>query len=92
MGIESLKNLRNYLYEALTPANMIWLSTELAEYAKREEVRPHPYTMDEVNAMLDEAEADFESGMGMAHEDVMRELREEFALKEQTEPEMAATV
>jgi hypothetical protein len=82
MSIKSLHNLRDYLCDTLTPANMIWLSTELAEYAKREEVAPRPYTMGEINAMLDKAEANFEAGQGTPHEEVMRELRGEFAAEE----------
>jgi predicted transcriptional regulator len=61
---------------------MIWLSTELAEYVKKEEGTPRAYTMDEINSMLDEAEANFEAGRGIPHEEVMRELREEFAAEE----------
>jgi len=35
--------------------------------------------MGEINAMLDKAEANFEAGQGTPHEEVMRELRGEFA-------------
>ena len=46
------------------------------------------YTMDEINAMLDEAEADIAAGRTIPHEVVMREMEEEFALEEQKELEM----
>jgi len=51
-----------------------------------------PYTMEEVNAMLDEAEADFEAGLGVPHEEVMREWKEEIAREEQKELELAKAV
>jgi hypothetical protein len=36
-----------------------------------------PYAMEEVNAMLDSAEADFEAGRGIPSEVVSRHLRED---------------
>lgn len=39
---------------------------------------PKPYTMAEIDAILDEAERDFKAGKGFASEDVFRELEEEF--------------
>ena len=50
-----------------------------------------PYTMAEINAMLDEAEADFAAGKGIPHEESMRRWREKIALKKQ-ELEMAEAV
>jgi hypothetical protein len=47
------------------------------------------YTKAELNAMLDEAEANFEAGLGIPHEEVMREMDEEIARWEQEELEMA---
>lgn len=38
-----------------------------------------PYTIEEVNAMLDAAEADFEAGIGIPNEVVMREWKEDIA-------------
>ena len=37
-----------------------------------------PYTMEEVNAMLDEAEADFEAGRGIPDEEVWRRFDEKY--------------
>lgn len=37
---------------------------------------PKPYTMAEIDAMLDEAERDFKAGKGFASENVFRELEE----------------
>ncbi len=47
------------------------------------------YTKAELNAMLDEAEANFEAGRGIPHEEVMREMDEEIERWEQEELEMA---
>ena len=52
----------------------------------------YPYkrhTKAELNAMLDEAEARFEAGLGIPHEEVMREMDEEIERWEQEELEMA---
>ena len=47
--------------------------------AEGEDDSPKPYTMDEVNAMLDAAEAEMAAGYGIPDEEVWRELEEEFA-------------
>jgi hypothetical protein len=47
------------------------------------------YTKAELNAMLDEAEANFEAGLGIPDEEVMREMDEEIERWEQEELEMA---
>jgi len=54
-------------------------------------VAPQPmrhYTMDEINTMLDEAEADIAAGRVIDHEDLMREWEEELAREEQKELEL----
>lgn len=51
-----------------------------------------PLTMAEVNAMLDDAEAEIEAGKGTSHEEVMREWRAEFNRIKQEEYEMTETV
>lgn len=38
-----------------------------------------PYTMEELNARIDEAEAQFERGEYVTHEQMMDELKEEWA-------------
>ena len=57
-----------------------------------EEYSLRPYTMEEINAMLDDAEADFAAGKGIPHEEVMREMDEEIEHWEQEELEMAEMV
>lgn len=44
-----------------------------------------PYTMEEIHAMLDEAEANFAAGRGIPDEEVWREFDEELARKKQLE-------
>ena len=68
MSETTLTNLRDYLCGALTPDNMLWLSAQLSEYAKKEQLRP--YTMEEIDDMLDEAEAAFEAGDYLTNEEV----------------------
>lgn len=50
------------------------------------------YTLKEMNALLDEAEANFAAGKGIPHEEVMREMDEEFKRWEQEELEMAERI
>ena len=86
MSTAALTNLRDYLTGTLSPANLLWLSTELADYAKKKEVAPlKRYTKAELNAMLDEAEAEIAAGKGIPDEEVWRKYDEEFALEEQEE-------
>lgn len=80
MSTATLNNLLEYLYGTLTVDNMRWVGEHLIEHArKEEESSPKPYTMAEINAMLDEAEADFAAGKGIPHEEVMRRSREKLA-------------
>lgn len=87
-------------------ADLEQMSLEMLEsvsrYVKRLRMHPRaahiveenvtPYTMEEINAMLDEAEANFASGLGILHEEVMREWDEEIVRMEQKELEMAEAV
>ena len=40
-----------------------------------------PYTMDEINAMIDEAERESAAGLGQDSEEMFRELEEEFSVE-----------
>ena len=93
MSEATLTSLLEYLYGALTPSNQRWVAAHLAEHANMEEGEDlKPYTMEEVNAMLDEAEAEISAGIGTPHEDVMREWDEEIACLEKGELIMAEAV
>ena len=91
MSTAALTNLRDYLTGTLSPANMLWLSTQLADYAKKkeEEYSLCPFTMEELNARIDQAEANFKAGLGIPDEEAWDDLEEELALQEEEQHEMA---
>lgn len=73
MSTTELTGLRDYLYSTLTPENMLWLATELTEYAKKEQSeRLRPYTMREIDTMLNDAEAAFEAGEYLTNDEVFK--------------------
>ena len=94
MSSATLTNLRDYLYGTLSPANMIWLAAQLTEYADKQvysEILKR-YTMEEINAILDEAEADFAARRTIPHEESMRRWKAKLAHKKQQELEMAEAI
>ena len=93
MSTATLTGLRDYLYSTLSPANMVWLGTQLTEYGHRQEEIPlKRYTMEEINAMLDVAEADFEAGRFIDDDDAWDDLYEELALEKKESTELAEAV
>ena len=80
-----LTNLREYLTGALNPKELMWLIHELAPYAAMPEGTLEPYTMEEINARIDEAERQSAAGEYFDHEDVMRELFADFEDEEEEE-------
>lgn len=61
------------------------LVTMLIESVKPKMMAPPPmkrYTMDDINAMIDQAEAEIAAGLGTPHEEVMREWEEELEREE----------
>ena len=82
MSTATLSGLLDYLYGTLTPSNMRWLGEHLIERAIKEEHTPKPYTIEELNAMLDIAEADIAAGRTTPHEESMRRWQEKVAYKE----------
>ena len=85
MSTAALTNLRDYLTGTLSPSDMTWLVTQLTEYTKKEGYSLKSFTMEELNAMLDQAEADIAAGKVIDDEDVWRELEEEFAREDAEE-------
>ena len=79
MSTAALQGLLDYLYGTLTPGNMRWVGEHLIEQANKKEEPLKPYTMDEVNAMLDEAEERFAKGLGIPSEEVFQKVEETFA-------------
>ena len=90
MSEATLTSLLEYLYGALTPSNQRWLAERLVEHADTKNLKP--YSMEEINARIDESEAEIAAGIGTPHEEMMREWDEEIAHLEQKELEMAEAV
>ena len=71
MSTATLASLLDYLYGTLSPSNMRWVGEHLIEYSKKEESEQlRPYTMQEIDDMLDEAEAAFETGDYLTNDEV----------------------
>ena len=68
-----LTGLLEYLYATLPPNSMQWLGEHLIECAQSAE---QPYTMAEIDAMLEESERDFEAGRCYSTERVLQMCRE----------------
>ncbi len=83
MSTTALQGLLEYLYGTLTPKDMCWVADHLIEHAQRSSEPLKRLTMEEVNAILDEAEANFAAGRTIPHEEVMRRWDEEIAQMEQ---------
>lgn len=83
MSTTALQGLLEYLYGTLTPKDMCWVADHLIEHAQRSSEPLKRLTMEEVNAMLDEAEADIAAGRTIPDEEVMRRWDEEIAQMEQ---------
>ncbi|MDD7317730.1 MAG: hypothetical protein SOZ80_07725 [Prevotella sp.] len=71
MSTTALSSLLDYLYGTLSPGNMKWLGEHLIKRAN-EEMTNSPYTMEEIDSILDEAEKGFERGEYMTNDDVFR--------------------
>ena len=86
MSTQALTGLRDYLTGTLSVADMNWLANELTEFAKKEEEFPlKRYTMEEINSMLDIAEADIAAGRVIDDEDAWDDLDEELAREKKLE-------
>ena len=72
-----MQGLLEYLYGTLTPKDMCWVADHLIEHAQRSSEPLKRLTMEEVNAMLDEAEADIAAGRTIPDEEVWREYETE---------------
>ena len=90
MCTQALTGLRDYLTATLSFDDMNWLAAELAEYASKEEHTLKRYTREELNAMLDVAEAEIAAGKVIDDENAWDELDE--ALAHEKESQMAGAV
>ncbi|MBQ7495802.1 MAG: hypothetical protein IJT75_08670 [Bacteroidaceae bacterium] len=77
-----LANMRDYLTGALQPNELMWLIDELIPYAAMPEGTLKPYTMEEINARIDEAERQSAAGEFCDHEEIFKMLDEELGLTE----------
>ena len=68
-----LTGLLEYLFATLTPNNMRWLGEHLIEHAQS---AVQPYSMAEIDAMLEESERDFEAGRCYSTEQVLQMCKE----------------
>ena len=92
MSEATLTSLLEYLYGALTPSNQRWLAAHLVAHADVQEGEEmKPYTLEEINSMLSESEAEIAAGKGISHDEVMREWDEEIARLEREELKMTET-
>ena len=73
MSTSALAGLLEYLYGTLSSSNMRWVGEHLIEFANKEESeRLRPYTMQEIDKILDEAETAFEAGDYMTNNEVFQ--------------------
>ncbi|MBO7419205.1 MAG: hypothetical protein J6U14_09785 [Bacteroidaceae bacterium] len=83
MSTTALSGLLEYLYSTLSPSNMRWVGEHLIERASQKEGLPlKHYSKEEMNAMLDQAEANFEAGLGIPDEEAWDELDKEHNIPE----------
>lgn len=81
MSTATLTSLLDYLCGALSPSNMRWVGEHLIEYASKEEDdRLRPYSMREIDEMLDEAERAFDAGEYLTNDEVFHRQRESVAV------------
>lgn len=85
MSEATLTNLLEYLYGTLTPSDMLWIAEHLTKHAKANCESQNPYTMEEINARIEQSERDSAEGKVYDFDDVMREIENEFALEEKLE-------
>ncbi|MBO4673212.1 MAG: hypothetical protein J5616_02565 [Bacteroidaceae bacterium] len=79
MSTATLSNLRDYLCGTLSTSDMIWLVEEMKNFMRGPEEKLKPYTMEELNARINQSERDIAEGRVYEFDEVMHELEEEFA-------------
>lgn len=80
MSTATLTSLLDYLYGTLSSSNMRWVGEHLIEQANKKEKEQKcdltPFTMDEIDAMLDEAESAFEAGEYLTNDEVFHHRKD----------------
>ena len=64
MSTATLNGLRDYLYDTLSPANLIWLGKQLTEYGYMQEKPQKPYTKEELKARIEQYDPGTPSSCG----------------------------
>lgn len=67
-----LLNLRDYLCGTLSPENLSWLSSELAEYSKRQELEA--YTVEELLERAERGRKEIAEGHYKTNEEVLAKI------------------
>ena len=65
-----------HLAQSLSADNKRWLAEKLYQSVEEEEEHLTPYTMEEINAWIDESEADFAAGRYLTTEEANQEVKE----------------
>lgn len=86
MSKESLEHLRDYIQLTLSPEDMRWLVDELDALAYKQEPLK-PYTMEEIDAMIDQGERDLAEGRYRDIDDLFHEWDQEETAICAAEPE-----
>ena len=76
MSTATLNGLRDYLYDTLSPANLIWLGKQLTEYGYMQAKPQKPYTKEELKARIELSERQFAEGKYQDFDEAMDELEE----------------
>lgn len=84
MTATALNSLWEYIRsQALSPQDRRWLAGKLLDMA---DVKPEPYTMEELNARIDSFEEAIEAGeTGTSHKNVMQRVRMKYALEHENQ-------
>jgi len=69
MSTATLTSLLDYLTDALTTDNKKWLADHLYQQVQQKE-SPVPYTIEEIDTMLREAEEDYAAGRYKTNDEV----------------------
>lgn len=86
MSKEALTILRDYIQLTLSPEDMRWLADELDALAYKQEPLK-PYTMEEIDAMIDQGERDLAEGRYRDIDDLFHEWDQEETAICAAEPE-----
>ena len=65
-----------HLAQSLSADNKRWLAEKLYQSVEEEEEHLAPYTMEEINAWIDESEADFAAGRYISNEEMNRRMEQ----------------